>query len=247
MLNKIICIGDSHVSFFNGYDKLAPLYPEKGKNKFSFFETIRIGPVLAYSLIKSNTTERGREKIFELLNIIPQKSILLFCFGEIDIRCHLIKQSKKQSIPLSLLVEECVNRYLVFVKEVKQMGFEVILLGPIPTTNTFDPDYPYFGTMEERNSCTKLFNGILQKKSIQFEIDYICINKYLVDHNGQTKTEFFFDTIHLSKLSIPFVKRELFNLNRFQKSGLFVIILTDMNIIISIVLSKLKKIYRIVR
>ena len=247
MTSKVICIGDSHVSFFSGYNALSPKYPDKGKNRNAFFEAYRIGSVLAYNLIQSNTTERGSEKILELLKTIPKKSVLLFCFGEIDIRCHLIKQSIKQNKPVLFVVRECVERYLDFINQIVLLDFKVIVLAPTPTSNNYDPEYPYYGTMEERNSCTILFNEILQKKCAQFAMDYICINKYLINKKGLTKSEYFFDALHLSTLSLVFVKKELFRLSQFNNKSFIETVSLELNIAFNVVISKLKKINRYIR
>lgn len=244
---NIICIGDSHVSFFSGYNKVLPIYPCRGKNKNIFFEPYRIGSVLAYNLIQLNTTELGREKIFELLENIPKKSVLLFCFGEIDIRCHLIRQSNKQERPLSGVVQDCIDRYLIFINEVRLLDFKVIVFGAIPTSYNYDPEYPFFGTMQQRNECTLIFNNLLRQNCEDLKINYISINKYLVNKNGLTKSEYFFDSLHLSTLSLAFVKKELYTLPNFTKKNRLIKIVLEMIIMQNILISKLKKFNRIIR
>lgn len=56
---NIYCIGDSHASFFSGYDRIQPSWPNKSTNKFSFLKNYRLGPVLAYNLCSFKTRSRG--------------------------------------------------------------------------------------------------------------------------------------------------------------------------------------------
>jgi len=243
---KFHCIGDSHVSFFSGYNQLLPLYPSKGKGKYSDFVGYRIGAVLAYSLVKENSSQRGREKIFELLGSFEKDEIIIFLFGEIDIRCHLLKQTNNSTKNLSNVIDECVNRYVEFLIQIRELGYSVIVMAPVPTSNNYDPEYPYFGNMIERNNCTNLFNEDLKNKSKIFNIPYFCINQFLIKKNLYTRSEFFFDALHLSTLTIPLVKLQLYKIGFYKKGILnYNIILFD--VYISLIISKLKKINRIIR
>ena len=59
----IYCIGDSHVSFFSGKDAIVPCWPFPSEDMIPFFRTFRLGPVLAYNLVKVGTKTRGREAL----------------------------------------------------------------------------------------------------------------------------------------------------------------------------------------
>lgn len=69
--DTIYCIGDSHVSFFSGQDLIQPCWPDESSNLLPPFEVFRLGPVLAYNLIKPDATTRGRERLFEVLWHLP--------------------------------------------------------------------------------------------------------------------------------------------------------------------------------
>ena len=83
----IHCIGDSHSSVFSGREEMQPIWPQRSDDNTSFFKSYRIGPATAYQL--SN-------KILIIQDIINKNvnsnDYVLFCFGEVDIRAHLIKQ-----------------------------------------------------------------------------------------------------------------------------------------------------------
>jgi hypothetical protein len=43
-LKKLVCIGDSHASFFAGQDLIQREYPDASINAIPFLEGIRLGP-----------------------------------------------------------------------------------------------------------------------------------------------------------------------------------------------------------
>jgi len=55
----IHCLGDSHVCFFSGQDRIfqAGL---PAKNILPFFRAWHLGPALAYNLVKPGSTSGGR-------------------------------------------------------------------------------------------------------------------------------------------------------------------------------------------
>src|SRR5688572_14012526 len=111
-LKKVVCIGDSHASFFAGQDLIQSVYPEASINTIPYLEGIRLGAVLAYSLHKENTTNRGRERLFELVSTLDKDQVsILFCFGEIDCRFHILNQADRQGISLEESVRNCVECY----------------------------------------------------------------------------------------------------------------------------------------
>lgn len=223
---KVIhCIGDSHVSFFSGEDKVQPLWPEKSTDKIPLFKTYRIGAVLAYSLSKYNTKLKGREIVSVLLDrgipeeqrSIAPKSNVLFCFGEIDCRAHFMKQSEMQGRPVDEIVEDCVEGYVDFIKGYHQLGYNILIWGPIPSAVDGvknNEEFPFYGTNEERNRITKKFNESLKIKLSSINVPLVSIFESLVNEKGLTNPIYYRDSIHLSQRAMPLA------LSEFEKLGL---------------------------
>ena len=208
MENKIIhCIGTSHVCFFAG-KRVHKEYPKFiGTNHP--FKTYRLGATLAYNLCSYHTTTRGREKLFGLLKHLPEKSNILLCYGEVDCRSHLVKQAAKQSRPLKEVVQECVDRYLGVVVEVKNLGFNVGVWGVTPSTN-HDKDvyprghpFPCHGTLQERNMAAKIFNNYLKELSDRKNIIFVSIFEEIINEDCTPKEDYYIDAIHLSNKGFP--------------------------------------------
>ena len=134
MVKNFFVIGDSHVNFFCGYEKLtgSPLIinnkftgincqPNPLVNNFFVFH---LGPALAYNLNKYGSQTQAREKIEFLLGsgIIPKGSAILCAFGEIDMRVHVLKQAEKKNISFERVADEILDNYMEFLKFLKYPG-----------------------------------------------------------------------------------------------------------------------------
>lgn len=216
----IHCIGDSHVCFFNGRDAIHPEWPDFiGKNLP--FKTYRLGTPLAYNLSSYNTKSRGREKLLDLLKLLPLNSTILFVFGEIDCRCHLGKQAELQERPINETVEECVNRYFDVITEVRNLGFNIGAWGVIPSTDfsKYEPDHPFpsYGTCQQRNIITKLFNNYLDQLCKINDIIFVSIFEEMLNIDLTANLDYYMDVNHLSQKAFPlaFSKiREVFQLDK---------------------------------
>lgn len=217
MINRgpIYCIGDSHVNFFSGQNKINGLWPNPSNDILPYFRTFRLGAVLAYNLCEYGTRKKGRELLFVLLDrdvpiqarTIPPQSKLLLCFGEIDCRAHLLKQAELQKRDIPSVVEECVERYFSVICEIQQLGYEVFVWNVIPSSryNSIpNKEFPVYRTCLERNHVTQLFNNYLKDLCSSAGAKFISIFDELIDEHGLTRTEYYFDYIHLSQKAISF-------------------------------------------
>ena len=101
---KIIAFGDSHVGVFDGIPG---------------FEKVWVGAATAYNLINSYSSTKGRDKIFKRLEFaIPDCTSVLFCFGEVDCRSHVLKQCIKSERSIDEVCEHVVSRYFQFVDQI---------------------------------------------------------------------------------------------------------------------------------
>ena len=159
------------------------------------------------------TQDRKVEKLLYILtHFIPLGNKVLFCFGEIDCRAHLFKQSEIQKRDIHEIIRECVDRYFSVIKDTKKKGFDVIVWNVIPsgiTDDTLEYEYPFYGTNIERNKVSKYFNEYLKQKLEKLNITFIDIFDKLVFKNFETKDSYYFDGIHLSQKAMPYFLNEL--------------------------------------
>lgn len=208
----IHCIGDSHASFFSGQDKIYPLWTDPSQDCLPMFRSYRLGPVLAYNLCKEGTTTQGRENLFTVLEQIKIHSKVMLCFGEIDCRAHLLKQSVLQNRSIEEVVHECVDRYFSVILEVADKQYDLLIWNVIPSSRyetVGNKDFPLYGTCRERNQVSKLFNQYLAELCVKKRIKFISIFDKLIDQDGLTRMEFYRDRVHLSQKAMPFVLEEM--------------------------------------
>ncbi|MGC3960873.1 MAG: hypothetical protein QM813_23950 [Verrucomicrobiota bacterium] len=210
------CLGDSHVSFFAGEDAVQPGWPQPAADRLPWFRVFHLGPTLAFSLSKPNTTTQGRERLFEALTkAVPAGARVLLCFGEIDCRAHILKQAAKQGRPVADIVAACLDSYFQTVQEVQARGYEVIVYNAVPTRLSTprktkrEDDYIAVGSWQERNAAVRLFNAGAKQRCQECGVKFL--ENYLGLVNAQDKTEswFFFDAIHLSQRALPPTLRAL--------------------------------------
>lgn len=207
----IYCIGDSHVSFFGGQDRIQPVWPNRSEDFLPLFKTYHVGPALAYNLNRLGTQTQGREKIFGILtHEIPQKSSVLLSFGEIDCRVHLLKQSETKMLPVEEMVASCLEHYFEVIDEISSLGHQVIVYNAVasrPRSRKFTmskaTDYPTYGTQFERNRVIRLFNEGAKKRCTDSEILFLDTLSSIVDSAGNPMIWYFFDNIHLSQRAMP--------------------------------------------
>jgi hypothetical protein len=204
----IHCIGDSHSAVFSGEEKMQPCWPEISSNLIPGFKSYRIGPATAYQL---HTKQNIIEPLIFSLNLGEEDKIM-FCFGEVDIRAHLIKQMYLQKRAILDLVKECINRYLDAIDYYRKYTTKIIVCGPIASWNDDNPySGPSYGTNLERNEVTKLFNQILETECARRTFDFVTIFYEMLNPDNSTNTFFLDDWegshIHLSQRAMPIILR----------------------------------------
>ena len=221
---KIFVIGDSHVGFFTGYEylNLSPLIDGYERingcsERIEAFKVFHLGPALAYNLNKYGTKTAAREKVEELIQmgLLPSKdACILFAFGEIDIRVHVVKEAKRNSKSVKEVIDAVVNNYLEFARLFSKNN-KVILWGPIASGYGDDKQYPTYGSMNERNKATEYFNNKLDEVcKNEKNMWHISIFKYMVDKNYKTIKSYLCDPVHLSQNAWKCAK------NEFEKIGI---------------------------
>lgn len=201
---KIYCIGDSHVSVFSGLGTkynpyMVPILPKRAKVNLSYFIPIRLGSVLAYN---SYRYAKKIEKLLKLksLNFNKSKDYVLLSFGEIDIRVHILKQSKLQNKSLKQIIKLTISRYYNLISYLYSHGYKIIIYGPIASAkeSVIVERFSSYGSCKDRNKATDEFTRQLIELTKQYNIPFITIFYEMIDENYETKDSFLMDNIHLS-------------------------------------------------
>jgi hypothetical protein len=119
-----------------------------------------LGPVLCYSF--------GNEKLnrCDIRNYnIKDGDTVVFCFGEIDCRCHIYKHVTN-TITYQDIINDIIDNYFdaielnIYISQIKLKNVCVYnVVPPVEKYNTGgNPEYPYLGTDEERKQYVLYFN-----------------------------------------------------------------------------------------
>jgi len=215
---KIYVIGDSHTNFFGGteYINFLPLenHINTSCNLVDFFKTFHLGPALAYNSNTNSSTNTLAKTLYLIeKNYLPPKSTLLLCFGEIDIRVHVLKQAEKQNKTVEQVIEDILDNYLKYLKILQNKGYHIICWGAIASQKDeweTNPDYPKYGSEIERNQATSQFNKKLKEICLANKLRFLSIFDDLVTADGETIEDFLAkDKCHLSQKAIPLVVKAL--------------------------------------
>jgi len=141
---KIHSIGDSHA--WHAWLKIP------------FVQTHTIGPMTMYRFGQDHPIVVGG---------IPEDTIAVFCWGEIDCRCHIFKHP-----PFPDTIDKLASDYLTSVDHNARIHPNIWLFNVVPPPRKKDvqenPDFPFLGSDEERLSFVKRLNDRLRESSYPF-------------------------------------------------------------------------------
>lgn len=177
--------GDSHSMF--------------GWNSLSGIVIHHLGPILCYSFGKEKLNRCDIRKFN-----IKDNDTIIFCFGEIDCRCHVNKHITDINTYQNI-IDNIVNNYFDAIELnalTSQIKFKNIcvynVVPPIQKYNTREnPEYPYLGTDEERKQYVLYFNKKLKEKCIEKEYVFIDIYNYYIDENGFLRKDLSDGNVHI--------------------------------------------------
>lgn len=185
---KIYTFGDSHS--VSGWKELYDTLKD-------YLLLYGIGPRLCYSF--------GRDGL-DLLNIkeanVQNDDIVIFCFGEIDLRCNIQKYITNNST-YKKIIDTMIEKYFIAIeKNIKQFDtLNVCVFNVVPTvqkSNTFEyPNHPFMGTDEERKMYVKYFNSKCKEYCATYGYTFFDVYDKYCDKNGYLNKEYSDDNVHI--------------------------------------------------
>jgi hypothetical protein len=160
-----------------------------------------IGPVLCYSFGKEKLNRCDISKFG-----VKDDDTVIFCFGEIDCRCHIYKHVTKNNT-YKMIIDDIVNNYVDAIKinvnkcnvKLKNICIYNVVPPPQPSLTALGgpSDYPYRGNDEERKSYILYFNNCLKQKCIENDWIYFDIYNSYIDDYGFLSTKLSDQTVHI--------------------------------------------------
>jgi len=184
----IYTIGDSHCySGFNTIKKIRCIY---------------VGPKLCYSI--------GRDGIN--LDFLNHGDTIIFCFGEIDCRCHIHKHVTPEKTFQQIIDEIVENYFKQITKLRKRLKICIYNVVPPPVSiKNENTDFPLRGSIEERINYAKYFNQKLKEGCLLNNYIFIDIYDKYANENGSLNMSLSDGVIHIQDKTG--LEEELYKLN----------------------------------
>lgn len=173
-------IGDSHTMEFSGIPGCMLYW---------------IGPVTMYRI--------GRDGL-AFLNLpafgVKEGQAAVFAFGEIDVRCHIGKQRDLYNRTLDEVIETLANRFIYTVLQNRMLYKQLICIvySVTPPTNLdYNPNFPYYGSLEDRVIISKRLNERLSALCSQFEIAFLDVYQDYANADGTFNVAYSDGCVHI--------------------------------------------------
>lgn len=193
----IYIIGDSHVCAFVSKDPKKFIFGYKTVMKNYNFSVIRTQPFVAFNLHNKIDYINNLIKIF---GEIKQNDYLFFCYGEVDVRCHIGFNADKKNQSYKEACKDVVDNYFIFIRQMKKLYKNIGIYGPIPSgeNNCIQGNgRPSYKTQKERQNITNILNELLKQK---------CKEENVLFKNLELKNSneyHYWDGVHLSNKIQP--------------------------------------------
>ena len=198
---KIYSIGDSHADF--SFRNII-----KDENC-----RVNLGPITMHRIRRDKADflelyKKHRDKDFD------KDSFVIFCFGEIDVRCHINNQIISQQKKENQIIKELVLDFVNHIKEQKNIFKEVGILSITPPGSILwaaqNNEFPFIGSDFERSRYTIKMNSMLKKLCEYNGIHFIDVYSEYSDNKGMLLRNLSDGGVHIGMTS--YVEKELNNI-----------------------------------
>lgn len=197
-------IGDSHAVLLNADSFPFSRLGRIGHRRFVW----HLGPRLMYSIARDGWPRPVRV-VARILGRLPHPpAVLLFSFGEIDVRCHLAPRLVEGTLDTGF-----VGRYVDRVDALRQeTGIaEAIVIAPVPPSArvTDHVAFPVAGTIEERLTVHLAIRDALARAVVRPGLRLADLTGDLADADGQLHPDYTDDGCHTNAAGRAVAQRAL--------------------------------------
>lgn len=157
--------------------------------------THHIGPVTM-----ARAGHPGDDVIATALAQVPliPGDVLILCFGEIDVRCHVKQRTDRK--PAGVILACWALDYLDRVAAIQIEGVRVGVMSvvpPAPRSRADTPSFPVTGSDEDRAAYTAILNRMLAVWCRVRGLLYLDVYSRVVDEHGLLRREFSDGSVHV--------------------------------------------------
>lgn len=205
----IYCFGNSHAHFFTDSHPGELGWGKKRNDHFASYSGNFHNPQYRHVLVHK-FGERFFPYFINPINSLPitENDFIMFIVGEIDCRWHFPKKIKTQDKTIDQVLNEELEYFFPSFLQLKENGYNILGWGGHPSTtkgHNDDPDNPIYGDCLFRNEVSLRWNDLLGETCGKNDIKFISIIRDLINPDGLTKMEHFYDDYHLKPTALPIV------------------------------------------
>jgi hypothetical protein len=209
-----IC-GDSHAVFC--FSNLSTIVPADEFLSFSFQKDNRLFPVpfAIHWLGPKTMYSIGRDGL-AVLNIknfnVSEKEIVIFVFGEIDVRVHIGKQRDQYHKLLDEILLSLVKNYFntIILNKSNYKNITCMVMSVLPPINQcYNPSFPFYGSLEDRIEITRNLNAKLKKMCHKTNIEFFDVYDLFATPEGALNVQLSDGCVHVNKHYNKLVKDRL--------------------------------------
>lgn len=208
--------GDSHASFFFTNLKPVQIYEEANISYNSSNSIKQILCKIHYlSAVTMHRVGRDGLKFLDWKQYgIANGDIVVYVFGEIDNRCHIVKQRDLHHRDLTEITSTLIYKYLWSIEGNKKnfKNINVVILTPIAPGNDINPEFPNYGSLEDRILISQYLNKLLIDYCINKKILYLDLYSAFRNREGSISLVYTQDGCHLNPKYNYLVKDKLLTL-----------------------------------
>jgi hypothetical protein len=185
---KFWLIGDSHTSFNT-----------KASIEYLTTEKYDIVPVSVQGLSLSRFLNSDWRRFFTTIPIW-ENDVISLEMGDVDLRMSLLKKSNEKNISVKILLGDLINRYFEFIKELKKIyNNKIIIQIPNRTVKDgWDKDNRVMSTTENRIKLWEDFNDYVRMLGKINDIDVWDYKTMYKDNDGSVINDFLVkEDVHL--------------------------------------------------
>jgi len=159
----------------------------------SGFEVVNTGAGTMYNIGDPHSTTGHYNRILSRIKEIePSSTYLIFEYGEVDLRNHILKQSERKGQSPYQICNDTIERYFSFLESIKQKGFTIIVSAPhCGGGDLSDPS-----THVERNDLCAYLNDKLRAECNRRGIFFCTLFDISVDQETLRNNEYLYSDLH---------------------------------------------------
>ena len=148
---------------------------------------------------------------------VTEEDIVVFIFGEIDVRVHIGKQKDHMARDLDEIIKTLANNYIHTIVDNKNLFNNVTfiimsVIPPAPNHVSDSKEYPVYGGVQDRVLIAKKINAQLEALAFKNGFLFLDIYPLYADEQGIIRYELSDGGVHAAMKSNSLVKNALLKL-----------------------------------